>query len=238
MGAPARFDDTTWTDKRYLKTGQRSREGGSALMLGGQESDLARTHEHPPGTVLAFYTAGDGYVRADDANADTMTPARVTALVTNPGGGGWDGDLTIKGSGFPDLVVALAGANTNTAVRDAIIAAAAAINPEGMAPVSAELVGAGADERVRIFTAAKGKGTWIHAVSEVAGMFGAAGTGGNGTSPKIRVTKTTAWLKDSDDADQDYFVDTLLAGDFDTSELSGLTAEARAVLEQEGSAFD
>lgn len=234
MPAAAKFSETSLTEKRFLLTGELTKDGGSALLLAGQVSDLTLTHEHPPGTVLAYYTAGVGYVRADSASADHETPASVHALIDNPGAGGWDGNVTISSSEFDDLVVALSGANSDAAVATAINNAAAALNPESQAPLVAS-----DDGKVKIATVKKGKGVWIKAVhATVAAMFGASGATGNGTSPKIRVTRQTAWLKDDTGTGQDFLVDTIQAGDFDTSELSGLTAEARAVLEKNGSQFD
>ena len=237
MPGAAQFTSDALTEKRFLVTGALTKDGGSARLLAGQTSDLTRTHEHPPGTVLAYYTVGVGYVRADHANADHQAAAAVAALVTNPGSGGWDGTVRITAH-WGTLDVALSANDTNTSVRDAIIAALAAVNPEqGVA--TADLTGSGGTERVRVVNRDKGKGTYLHVVhTTVTTMFGAAGTGANGTDPKVRVTRQTAWLLDGAGVAQDFLVDTVMAGDFDTSELSGLTAEARAVLEKAGSQFD
>jgi hypothetical protein len=233
MPGAAQFNTDALTEKRFLVTGELTKDGGSARLLAGQLSGLTRTHEHPPGTVLAYYTVGEGYVRADHANADHQTPAAVTALETADDD--WEGGtLNISGH-WGALDVALAGTDdTDAEVRDAINAAFAAVNPE-QGPVVASVVA----NRVVVTNRDKGKGTWLHVKhATVTTAFGAAGTGSNGTDPKVRVTRQTAWLLDGAGAGQDFLVDTIMAGDFDTSELSGLTAEARAVLEKAGSQFD
>lgn len=222
-------------DVAFLVDGQvPTQRGSSVLMASGQTSDVTPDHRHPPGTVLIKKTGDGKYYLADDlTNADSPSAASINTLITNPGSGGWDGNLIISGH-WGDLTVALSGDNTDAAVAAAIIAAAAALNPEGQAPITA----ADASGSVSISNSDVGSGTWIHAYhATVTTMLGANGTGDNGEDPDVRVTNGWAELKDLNATAQDYSVPTVLAGHFRTSALSSLTAEARGVLERRGSRF-
>lgn len=197
-----------------------------------------RTSFLRPGCVLAKRTSTGEYVMANDANADHQAAASVAALVTNPGSGGWDGDLVITGH-WGTLTVALSGDDTNAAVRDAIIAKAAAENPESKAPITSALTGSGATERVVIYNTDKGAGTYLHAVhSTVTTAYGAAGAGSIGTDPEIVVTEEYVdMLNGSAVAVAAASKGVTRAGHYDAANLINLTAEAAAVLLKRGSRF-
>lgn len=209
--------------------------GSDVLMAASQTSSITPTWRHPPGTVLIKKTSSGKYYLADDVtNADNPTAASVATLVTNPGAGGWDGNLIISGH-WGSITVALSGDNTDAAVAAAIIAAVAAQNPETQARITA----ADTTGEVTITNFDVGSGTWLSAYhATVTTMFGAApGVTDNGEDPDVRVTTEFAELQDLNGTARDHLVPTLLKGKFKTSQLSHLTAEARGVLERRGSSF-
>lgn len=194
-----------------------------------------RTSFLRPGYVLAKRTSTGKYVAASDANADHQTQAEVSTLVTNPGSGGWDGTVTIEGH-WGSFTVALSGANTDAAVAAAIIAAAAALNPESQAPITA----ADTTGEVTITNHDKGAGTWLKAThATVAGMFGAAGQSSFGTDPDILVTEDYVDMLDGAAASVDQASGPVTrVGHYDAANLTNLTAEAAAVLLKRGSILD
>lgn len=221
----------------HLVDGQARLAGNDVPMASGQASALTPTSLHPPGTVLVKKTSGGKYYLAtDQSNGDRNTPASVATLVTNPGSGGWDGDVVIKGH-WGSLTVTLSGANTDADVAAAIIAAIAAQNPESKARVTA----ADTTGEVTFTNLDSGPETWLsvhHAT--VTAMFGAAGastTFGYPTNADYRVTDGYARLADIKGTAQDFLVPTLKAGHFRLSALSNLTPEAKAVLASRGSIF-
>ena len=221
-------------DVPYLINGLHSVGSEDVLMASGQVSSLTPTTRHPPGTVLAYYTAGAEYVLATDSNADTGDAASVRSLITNPGAGGWDGNLLISGH-WGSLTVALSADDTDAAVAAAIIAAAAAVNPEGPQITAADEV---ADSVVSITNKDVGADTWLKVThATVATAFGANGATDAGTDPEIRVTTHYAELADIDGTAKDDMVPCLYAGYFDESNLVALTAQAKAVLTRRGSRF-
>lgn len=228
------FESYELEDVAYLLDGQGAPvQGTSVLMASGQASSLSPTTRHPPGTVLIKKT-GDGkyYLATDITNCDSPTAASINTLITNPGSGGWDGNLVISGH-WGTITVALSGDNTDAAVATAINTAVAAVNPEHGPIVAADATGS-----VSISNRDVGSGTWIHAYhTTVSAMFGANGTGDNGEDPDVRVTSEFVQLSNLDGTARDKRVATLMSGRFRTSALSSLTAEARGVLERRGSYF-
>lgn len=200
-----------------------------------------RTSFLRPGYVLAPHSDASGkYVAASDTNAKHQTAASVATLITNPGSGGWDGNLIILGH-WGTLTVALSGDNTDAAVAAAIIAAAAALNPESQAPITA----ADTTGEVTITNIDKGAGTWLKAYhATVSGVFNSgAGVvngaqGGIGTDPDILVTEKYVDMLDGASASVDSASgEVLRVGYFDAANLINLTAEAAAVLLKRGSLF-
>lgn len=193
-----------------------------------------------PACVLAKRTSSGEYVLASDTNADHQAAASVATLITNPGSAGWNGNVIILGH-WGTLTVALSGANTDAAVAAAIIAAAAALNPESMAPVTAvDTTG-----EVTVYNTDKGAGTWLKCYhATVDGMFnsghgvvdGAAGA--IGTDPEILVTEDYVdMLNGAGVATAAASGPVTRAGHYDAANLLGLTAEAAAVLLKRGSRF-
>jgi len=229
------FSSYDFDDVAYLIDGQGApQRGNDVLMASGQTSALTATHRHPPGTVLVKKTSSGKYYLADDStNADSSAAASVNTAITNPGSGGWDGTLNITGH-WGSLAVTLSADDTDAAVAAKIIAAAAAANPESQAPVTA----ADATGTVSITNTDVGAGTWLKAEhATVATMMGTGGADANGTDPDVRVTTAFAELKNLSAVAQDWMVPTLTKGNFRTSALSNLTAEAQAVLTRRGSTF-
>lgn len=222
-------------DVNPLYDGHNTQKGNDVVMASGQASSLTPTTRHPPGTVLIKKTStGKYYLSTDVTNCDSPSAASVNTLITNPGSGGWDGDLVISGH-WGSLTVALSGANTDAAVAAAIIAAAAALNPESQAPITA----ADATGSVSISNVDVGSGTWIHARhTTVTTMLGANGTGDNGTDPDVRVLADFCDLADINGTAADSNpTPTYTRGNFRTASMASMSAEARGVLERRGSNF-
>lgn len=187
-----------------------------------------------PGCVLVKRTSTGEFVLGTDSDADNQAAASVATLITNPGSGGWDGDVVITGH-WGTLTVALSGKNTDAAVAAAIIAAAAALDPESQAPITA----ADTTGEVTIYNIDKGAGTWLHVVhSTVSTMFGATGAGAIGTDPEVVVTEDYVdMLNGAGTAVAQTSKGVTRAGHYDAANLIGLTAEAAAVLLKNGSRF-
>lgn len=184
-----------------------------------------------PGYVLVKVTATGKYVAASDSAGDRNTPAQVTALVTNPGAGGWDGDLVIKGH-WGTITVALAGDNTNAAVAAAIIAAVAAQNPETKARITAVDTGT----RVRVDNLDVGAESYLQVRhTTVTTAFGAAGTGAIGGEADYLVSEDYVDMLNGNAVATEGQARTLRAGNFDGTKLINCTAEALGVLNRRGS---
>ncbi len=200
-----------------------------------------RTSFLRPGYVLVEHTDASGnYVAASDTNAKHQTAASVATLITNPGSGGWDGNLIILGH-WGTITVALSGDDTDAAVAAKITAAVAAQNPETQARITA----ADTTGEVTITNMDKGAGTWLKAYhATVSGMFKAgAGVvdgaqGGVGTDPDVVVTERYVDMLNGAAASvAAQSGEVLRVGFFDAENLINLTAEAYAVLSKRGSLF-
>ena len=234
MSALGGFKEYNLEDVAFLLTGEGEAADADVIMASGQTSSLTPNHRHPPGTVLQKKT-GDGkfYLATDQANADSPDAASINTLITNPGAGGWDGNLVIKGH-WGTITVALSANDTDAAVAAAIIAAVAAQNPETQARITA----ADATGTVSITNLDVGEGTYLHAKhATVDAMFGANGADDVGTDPETVVTSYWAELKDLEGTATDARVPVVRAGHFDESALSSCTAEAKTILQKHGSRF-
>lgn len=194
-----------------------------------------RTSFLRPGYVLVNHTSdADVYVAATDGDAAHQTAAQVSTLVTNPGSGGWNGDVTVEGD-WGSFTVTLSGANTDADAAAAIVAGAAALNPESQAPITA-VDGTG---KVTIKNVRKGAGTWLKAThATVSTMFGAAGQSSYGTDPDVVVTeKYVDMLNGAGTSVNSASGEVLRKAAFDAANLINLTAEAAAILLKRGSRF-
>mgnify|MGYP003634988984 CR=1 FL=1 len=236
MQALPAFDSTTFTPLRVLVDLQGV-ERGEDVVLDSGNTDTANTPttRFREGNVVVLRTSTGRYVEADDTNGDVNTAASVTSLITNPGAGGWDGTLTITGH-WGSLSVTLSADNTDAAVATAIIAAAAAVNPESSAPItSADEV---ADSVVSVTNADVGAGTWLKVThTTVTTAFGADGADAAGVEADYRITSKFADLVDADATAVHAPVSTLMKGHFDESNLINLTAQAKAAFLRRGSRF-
>lgn len=193
-----------------------------------------RTSQLRPGYVLAYDAESGKYVAATHADADHQTAASVATLITNPGSGGWDGNIVLEGH-WGSLTVALSGANTDAAVAAAIIAAAAALNPESQAPITA----ADTTGEVTITNIDKGAGTWLKATHDAEDtVFGTAGQSSYGTDPDILVTEDYVDTLNGAAVNVDTASGPVTrVGHYDAANLINLTAEAAAILLKRGSRF-
>ncbi len=229
------FSSTTIAGRRVLVDSLINPQTDS-IVLDSTISDgsATPTHRIRPGNVVTYDTDGKNFLEATDSSADVATAAAVATLITNPGSGGWDGNVVISGH-WGSITVALSGANTDAAVAAAIIAAVAAQNPETQARITA----ADTTGEVTITNFDVGDGTWLKAVhSTVAAMFGASGQEDAGTDPDVRVTLDYVDLKDEEGTAIDGAVLAARSGHFDASNLINLTAQARAILKRRGAKFD
>ena len=232
MTAIPGYNSTTVGGRKILYTTIGREQGPNVVLQSDNADSGSPTTRFRRGNVIALRTGTGEYVEANDANADHQDAASVNTLVTNPGSGGWDGVVTIEGN-WGSFTVTLSGANSDAAVAAAIIAAAAALNPESQAPVTA----ADATGSVSITNIQKGAGTWLKAShATVSTMFG-SNAYDQGNDPDILVTDADADLVDENGSAASAEVQTLRRGHFIAANLLNLTAEARAVLEKRGCRF-
>lgn len=235
MSALGGFKEYNLTDVAFLLTGEGKIGGDDVVVASGQTSSITPDHRHPPGTVLVKKT-GDGkfYLATDSANVDSPAAASVSSL--EAADDDWeDSTITVTGH-WGSLTVTLATTDDTTAeVVAAINAAAAALDPEW-----GPIVATGSNGNPVVVTNRDvGEGTYLHVIHNGATTaFGASGTDAVGTDPEVRVTAYWCDLKDLEGTATDALVPTLVAGHFDESELSGLTAEAKAILQKRGSRFE
>lgn len=233
------FTTTTFPGRRVLVDNLIEPQADSiTLDSGNTDAGSTPAHRFREGNVVVYKTSTKTYVEANDATGDQQAAASVATLVTNPGSGGWDGDLVITGH-WGTVTVALSADDTDAAVAAKIIAAVAAQNPETQARITA----ADTTGEVTIYNLDKGAGTWLHAVhATVTTMFGASGTQANGTDPDVRVTAQKADLKDEEGTAIPADVVAYRTGHFSLANLitggaAGIPAQARAVLEKRGARF-
>lgn len=239
MGVTAGFTEQALTDKRYLKTGELTKKGPGAVLAAGETSDLTDTAEHPPGTVIVLDSNDGKHYRADSVNGGDRAAAASVQSLEAPDGDWANATITI-GVYYPD---------GTTIEKDVVLGAADDTIAEVVAAIQADkdLEGhivpsdSGAADLLVITTVKKGA-VRLTVTSTLASAFGANGQTDGGTEAKYLVTTHWAYLKgpgaNGGLVDRDYTVPTIRAGDFDTSELSGLTEEARAYLTRMGSQFD
>jgi hypothetical protein len=235
MGITAGFNDRALTDKRFKLTGDLDKKGPVVVLAAGEVSDLTDTAEHPPGTVVCLDSDDGKCYRADSANGGDRNAAASVQSLEAPDTD-WDGEtITIAvfypdGTGVEKDVLA-------AATDDTIAELVALINADPVLEGHVIASDAGAGDELVIETVKKGA-VGLKVTSTLASAFGAAGQSDRGVEAKYFVTDHWAYLKNGDGTGRDYQVSTIRAGDFDTSELSGLTDEARAYLERMGSQFD
>lgn len=210
---------------------------GPAIVLDSSDVDSGQspTSLIGPGNVVVLRTSTGRYVEANDANGDRNTQASVTALITNPGSGGWDGNLIIIHNGR-SLTVALSGDNTDAAVVAAIKAAAAAEDPE-FGSITAAVVSSRVVVYSQLYGADQSLEVYHASVATAFGAQYASTTYGHGSDADYRVTEDFCSLIDRDGNAVHGQVANSMAGFYDESNLTNLTGEARAVLSRRGSIF-
>lgn len=223
--------------KKFLVDSQLTLQGGDVRLKGGITTNYPQTGDKimPQGAVVVKET-GDGlyYLAsgADGASAgDINTVAQVdsaeapdsdwksktiTWTVTYPWGEIVTGTVTL-GTGDDTVNEVRDALNADTHFANHLLAASNTI--------------------VEITTRQKGA-VHLLVTSNLATAFGASGTEGEGTEADYRVITEQRSLVGVGGATRDSDpVPTLLAGHFDESELTGLTEEAKAVLQRRGSRF-
>lgn len=223
---------------RRVRVSEHPKVLGPVVGVKSNQTDSAsvRTTLLRPAYCLVLVTSTGLYVAADDSTGDRNTAPAVTALVTNPGSGGWDGVLTITGH-WGTIDVPLSADDTNTAVRDAINIALAAVNPE-QGPAVASLTGSGATERVVVTNRDKGPTSYLkvsHDTSATGWGTIDVGTGAVGTEADYVVSEDYCDLLDGNAVAITGAVETTRAGHYDADNLLHATAECLAVLARRGS---
>lgn len=208
------IEEVTLLDTKILATLVGARMGKSAkLASNNADAGSSPTTLFRKGNVITYYTAGGTFVEADDANADADTAPVVTALITNPGSGAWDGVITVSGQ-WGSFPTTLSGDNTDAAVAAAINSAAATLGMD--AHVEASVSGS----RVVLTGAKAGGDTWLKAThATVTTIYGASGTSDAGTDALTLITDEPALLIDSAGAAVSKLVRTWEIGEFVESAL-------------------
>lgn len=196
------------------------------------------THRMRAGNIVILRTSTGRYVEADDANADALTPATVSAIETADAG--WQSTTittTIRGGVSFDVVLG-AGDDTDAEVVTALNANAV---------FAANCIADESGGFVRIRTLEAGAEAQLHVNSTLATAYGANGIADNGTDPDVRVMLELASLQDKEGTAINADANTARKGHFDESALivGGAVAsltdqnyiEAKAVLLRRGSIF-
>lgn len=220
---------------RRVRMTEHPKVVGPDVAVKSNQTDAGNTRTSllRPAYMLVKVAATGLYVAADDSTGDRCAAASVASLVTNPGAGGWDGTLTISGH-WGSLSVTLSGDNTDAAVAAAIIAAAAAVNPEQGPITAADTTG-----EVTVTNREKGAGTWLKVVhTTVTTAFGASGTAGVGTDADYVVSEDYCDLLDGNAVAITGCVRTTRAAHYDAANLLHATAEGLTVLARRGSIID
>lgn len=236
MTLPAGFSERSLTDKRFKLSGDLDKKGPVVLLAGGETSDLTDTAEHPPGTVVVLDSDDDKAYRADSVNGGDRHAAAEIRSAEAPDGD-WASKTLAWSVYYPDGTV-VGGAVAIAADDDSVDEVRDVLNADAL--FAAHLI-ASSDTQLVITSRAKGAVRVYVSLNLDTGFGTDDGSSSSavaeGTEAKYFVTQHWAYLKDGNN-DRDYLVKTLRAGDFDTSELSGLTNEARAYLRSMGSQFD
>jgi hypothetical protein len=222
------FGSHDLADVAYLLDGQGAPvRGKDVLMASGQTSGITPNHRHPPGTVLVLRTGTGKYELATSANVDTMGVATITTS------GHADGNGVIKLVGNHGTISVTTTTGSGTEANNAT-------DLNGDSDFAAHYEASSADGELTIASRNVGRDEWfyMHADTMATAAFSeGVANGVQGTDPDVRVTSDYAELKDIDGTAQDYLVANLTRGNFDESNLSSLTKEAKAVLLRGGSTF-
>lgn len=240
MAAPLPGFVTSSRAGRRVRVTDHPKVLGPDVVVKSDQTDAGstRTSLLRPAYCLVKVTSTGKYVAADDSTGDRNAAASVTALITNPGGGAWDGTLTIKGPFAPTtgVAVTLSADNTDAAVVTKINAAFAALDPE-LGSVIASVV----SNRVVVTTRGRGAGQWLnvsHGTVATGWGTAAVGTTGVGTDADYVVSEDYVDLLDGNAAAVDGFASTTRAGHYDAANLLRATGEALVVLARRGSILD
>lgn len=237
MTALGGFKSYDLVDVAFLLTGEGKKGGDDALIASGQTSGLTPTHRIPPGTVVVKRTGDGKFYFADTAtNGDdrnTQATRTSTIDITDPKSttfkwkykGGTEQTFT-AGGGDDDVDKLITAMNGDDNFQAQLVAS----------KTGSKLVikskDAGADVYFRITD-----GT-LNDLGGAQATFADNTDATAGADADYRVTTYWCDLKDVDAVATDAMAPTLLAGHFDESVLSNLTAEAKAVLIRRGSRFD
>lgn len=227
MPTPA-LNTTTLTDVAFLIDGSRTVQREDVLVASGQTSSLTPDHRHPPGTVLREKAStGKWYLATDITNGDTGTAATITSSSHTDG----NGAIVVVGNHGTISVTTTTGSGTE---------ANNATDLNADADFAAFYTASSGGGELTITSNAKSEEEWFYLDSTTMATAAFAEGVANavqGVSPKFCVTTTFVELKDINATAKDELVSALSAGNFDESELSSLTLDAKAELIRTGSAF-
>lgn len=240
------FDEFDNNFKAILRTGFRTIQGDDVVIAGGQTTDYPSTggKRAPPGLVVVKESGDGKYYLASGADGVSAGDINVAAVVTSieAPDADWKNKTLTWSIFYPDGTketgTVLGGAGDDTIAEWVTVLMADAQFKERFIATDS-----GAADLLVITSRAKGN-VRIRMSMDLDTAFatddGASSSdSARGTQADYRVITQHRDLVGLDGLTRDSeFVPTLLAGDFDTSELTGLTDEARAVLEARGSTFD
>lgn len=229
---------------KFLVDGQKTVQGNDVRLKGGVTTDFPQTGGKvmPAGAVVVKKTADGLYYLADDAaNGDRNTAAVVTSAekpdadwkdkvlsweVSLPSGLKVSGTVTASGSDDDTIAEWVSLLNTDPGFAAYLVAS-----------------DSGADDLLVITTRATGRVAVYVSIdldTAYATDDGSSSSASDeGTEADYRVTCEQRSLVGMDGASRNSdAVPTLRAGNFDESELTGLTLEAKAVLMGRGSLFE
>lgn len=198
-------------------------------------ANTGKTHEFRKGNVVILDASAGKYVKPTDGDGDLGLPPVITSI-EDPDADWASKVVTLKRNGATVAAVTLGGSDDSTSEVVTALNANAAFR--------AHAVASGADLANLVITGTRGGPGESLEVSINLDTAYASDDGSSssdaavGSDAQVRVTCEMANLKDSDGVAVDDEVLAARSGHFRTTDLIGLTAYTRGVLERAGSVFE
>lgn len=216
-------------DVPFLVDGELTAQGNDVVIASGQTSSLTPSYRIPPGSVVVKKTSGGKFYLADNATDGDRNAA---PSITTSGHADGNGVIKITGNRGTFSVTTSTGSGTE---------ANNATDLNADANFSAHYVASSGGGELTIAARATGAEEWFYVHADTmatAGFAEGVANAVSGSDADYRVTAAHVDLEDMNGSATDAVVPTLLRGKFDESELSNLTAEAKATLIRRGSRFE
>ena len=223
---------TSELDEARHRLTTRGAEKDQAIVLDSTNTDAGNTptFRFRPGNVVVLETATGRYREANDATGDNSAAAAVTSAEV-PDAGWQSATITTNINGQDVVIVTLA------ATDDTVAEVVTALNANAI--FAANFIADDNGGSPRITSLIAGSGISLLVTSSLATAYGAAGTEDQGEDADYRITERAVDLEDGNGVAINQQVNASFMGDYDTSVLLNLTADARRVLESvRGSSFD